>query len=170
MKNDIKINKLRQLIYTVLNRYDLEVSEKADLYQDIILALLKSYNTNAYKEQGLFAAWVTTISRNVVISYLRKKMVAIRFMEQYSYFQRESRFHKLRLLQREVLDEFKEQYIKPGGDTLENKVLEYYFVQYKNKTEISRALGVSRKKVTRILLSSLNVIRKSFHLRLEEIE
>ncbi len=61
----------RQPIYNLIRRLVKDVAEAEDLTTEVFMKLI--VGLRKYSERGAFNTWVFTITRNVVVDYLRKK-------------------------------------------------------------------------------------------------
>jgi len=64
------ISDAKPVVYSIVNKYCLDVSYRDDLYHDILLRAWKSYDS--FKGIGAFRSWICSIARNTAVDRLKR--------------------------------------------------------------------------------------------------
>ena len=162
MNKNLCSNDTSKKINSIVNRTVFNPSERLDVIQDVWLHVLEGLKDN-YIEKGLLDSWIWRITRNTCYDYYRKR---IKEKEMRRYYRLEvlstlGDGPNLRLIQKAILDDCNRE-LSEGVPSLELQVLREAFLRLKNKSEISRDLGISRKKVDKILKDYYKIPQKKY--------
>lgn len=131
---------------------NIQLSERDDLFQDIILKLYK--NLDAYCQQkGRFRSWLTTVIRNTTLNYLKKQQRHDKKTDELSQSIEQLHAYEVEELEGIIQEEWKSYILELAferlGEIFEGKIIDCFRLTLENKSvdEISATLGITKDSV-----------------------
>ena len=159
-KSDIFLSVIdlnKGILYKVANSYCKNPEDRADLVQEMIMQLWKSFDK--YSDEYKYSTWIYRIALNVAISFYRKetnrKQVSNRLPDGIFYF---ADHHDRADIEENM--GFLQQFISELNDF--DKALVLLYLDEKNHKEIAEIMGISETNVATKIGRIKNILKQKF--------
>lgn len=168
------VRKIKELITYIVNSSVQNEEDRKDVYQDICMRLDEKYKQH-YIEIGKVISWCVTIAKRVCVNYHRNLSKRKNAIKDYCLIESSNTLEDTentfkRLVEREVIAEFKENTSRYINKSLDKEITHHYLTNAPYKKKLSQHHDCSIKTVNKVLSKSKAMMNEELNRRLSRAE